>query len=261
MSILGGLHLNHHREDSFKAMMQLIFDFPVNSKFGFDNFVVCAGNKSAYHFARQLAVGDGTENLLYLYGATGSGKTHLLTSIANSICTQAGLTTISSISFKDIDQLYAGSYPSEGLSKLAEQFRNSPALLIDDIHLIPDNDSIRVELWQIFNDFYTAGKKIAITGLFPPKELPHLDGHLSSRLLWGLVAKLDISGDESLRMILQKLAEDRQILVPEDVIDYLLSHLRRDIPSLLNALQLIHRHALATKKKISLRQAKEALSR
>ena len=239
--------------------MQLIFDFPINSKFGFDNFVVCAGNKSAYHFARQLAEGDGTENLLYLYGSTGSGKTHLLTAIANSICNQAGLTTISSISFKEIDQLYAGNYPAEELSKLAEKFKDSPALLIDDIHLIPDNDSIRIELWQIFNEFYTASKKIVITGLFPPKELPHLDGHLTSRLLWGLVAKLDISGDDSLRMILQKLAEDRQILVSEDVIAYLLLHLRRDIPSLLNALQQIHHHALATKKKISLRQAKEAL--
>ncbi|GAB7027601.1 DnaA/Hda family protein [Geotalea toluenoxydans] len=241
--------------------MQLIFDFPVNSKYGFDNFVVCAGNKTAYHFARQLAEGDGTENLLYLYGAKGSGKTHLLTAIANSIGIQSGLAALPSISFKDIDKIYDGHYPAEELSKLAEQFKNSPALLIDDIHLIPDNNSIRVELWQLFNDFYTAGKKIAISGLYPPKELPNLDGHLTSRLLWGLVSKLDISGDDSLRMILQKLAEDRQIVVPEEVTAYLLVHLHRDIPTLLNALQQIHRHALMTKKKISLRQAKEALSR
>lgn len=241
--------------------MQLIFDFPINSKFGFDNFVLCAGNKTAYHFARQLAEGDGTENLLYLYGATGSGKTHLMTAMANSICNQAGIATIPLLSFKDIDKIYGGSYPAEELSKLAEKFQDAPALLMDDIHLIPDHDSVRIEIWQIFNDFYSTGKKIAISGLYPPKELPHLDGHLSSRLLWGLVAKLDISGDDSLRMILQKLAEDRQIVVPGDVLDYLLIHLHRDIPSLLNALQLIHRHALSTKKKISLRQAKEALVR
>ena len=241
--------------------MQLIFDFPVNAKFGFDNFVVCAGNKTAYHFARQLAEGDGTENLLYIYGSTGSGKTHLLTAMANSICSAAGLATIPSLSFKNIDELYRGSYPAEETSKLAECFRDAPALLVDDIHLIPDNVNIRVEMWQLFNDFYTAGKKIAITGLHPPKELPHLDGHLTSRLLWGLVAKLDISGDESLSMILQKLAEDRQVSLPAEVIDHLLIHIRRDIPSLLNALEQIRRHALATKRRISLRQAKEALQR
>jgi chromosomal replication initiator protein len=238
--------------------MQLIFDFPINAKFGFDNFVVCAGNKTAYHFARQLAEGDGTENLLYLYGDKGSGKTHLLTAIANSIGAQSGLAALPALSFKDIDKIYQGHYPAEELSRLAEQFRNSPALIMDDIHLIPDNDNVRVEVWQLFNDFYGAGKKIAISGLYPPKELPNLDGHLTSRLLWGLVAKLDISGDDSLRMILQKLAEDRQIVVPEEVIAYLLAHLQRDIPTLINALQQIHRHALATKKKISLRQAKEA---
>jgi chromosomal replication initiator protein len=241
--------------------MQLIFDFPVNPKFSFDNFVVCAGNKSAYHFARQLAEGDGTENLLYVYGPTGSGKTHLLTAVANSICSAAGLAAIPTISFRNIDELYRGNYPAEEPSKLAERFRNAPALLVDDIHLIPGNVNIRVELWQLFNDFHTAGKKIAITGLCPPKELPRIDDHLISRLLWGLVAKLDIFGDDSLRMILQKLAEDRQIFLPVEVIDYLLIHKRRDIPSLLDALEQIRRHALATKKKISLRQAKEALQR
>lgn len=240
--------------------MQLIFDFPINTKFGFDNFVVCAGNKTAYHFARQLAEGDGTENLLYLYGAKGSGKTHLLSAIAGSIGAQCGSAPLPCISFKEIDAIYGGQYPTEEMSRLAEQFKASPALIIDDIHLIPDHDSIRVELWQLFNDFYSAGKKIAISGLHPPKELPNIDGHLTSRLLWGLVSKLDISGDDSLRMILQKLAEDRQIVVPEDVTAYLLVHLHRDIPTLFGALQQIHRHALTTKKKISLKQAKEALS-
>lgn len=240
---------------------QLIFDFPVNPKFNFANFVVCPGNKAAYHFARQLAEGDGTENLLYIYGPAGSGKTHLLSALGNSYLSKTQLASIPSISCKNIDELYQGSYPAEGESKLAGLFRDAPALLVDDIHLMPDNANIRVELWQVFNDFYTAGKNIVITGLFPPKELPGLDGHLTSRLLWGLVAKLDVSDDDSRRMILGKLAEDRQIVLPHEVIDHLLSHVRRDIPSLVAALETISRFALATGRKISLRLAKEALGR
>ena len=106
----------------------------------------------------------------------------------------------------------------------------------------------------------SSGRKIVVTGLVPPKELTSLDGHLISRLLWGLVARVDISDDDSRRMIMKKLAEDRQIVLPADVIDYLLAHLPRDIPSLVSALETLTRQAFAAQRKITVRLAKEALS-
>ena len=232
--------------------MQIIFDFPVIPRFSFENFVVCGGNKTAYQFARKTATGDATENLLYIYGPEGSGKTHLLTALANAVGGKY-------FSFREADTLYSGGYPSEGLSRLADHFADSDALILDDLQLLPDNQEVRVELWELFNAFYTAGKKIAIAGLTPPKELPHLDGHLTSRLLWGLVARMDVSDDESRRMILKKLAEDRQMTLPDEVIDQMLLRVRRDIPSLVYALETINRFAIATKRKIGLRLAKEAL--
>jgi len=132
---------------------------------------------------------------------------------------------------------------------------------MDDIHLIPDNENLRVEVWQLFNDFYGGGKKIMVTGLFPPKDLPNLDGHLISRLLWGLVARVDITDDDSRRMILAKLAEDRQVILPEDVADYLLTIVRRDVPSLRDALERINRFALSEGRKITMRLAREVLGR
>jgi chromosomal replication initiator protein len=232
--------------------MQLIFDFPVIPRFSFENFVVCSGNKTAYHFAQKLATGDATENLLYIYGPEGSGKTHLLTALCNAIGGRY-------FSFRDAGSLYSHSYPSEGSSPLADLFADANALILDDLHLLPDHQEVRVELWELFNACYTSGRKIAIAGLTPPKELPHLDGHLTSRLLWGLVARMDVSDDESRRMILKKLAEDRQMSLPDDVIDQMLLRVRRDIPSLVYALETINRFAIATKRKIGLRLAKEVL--
>ena len=237
--------------------MQQIFEFPLKPRYRFNNFVVCGGNETAYRFAQLLAAPLGTENLLYMYGPAGSGKTHLLSAIGECLAQQPTLPPY--ISCREIETLYRGDYTAEATSRLAEHFRDAPALLIDDLHLLPDQENLRVELWQLFNDFYTAGKKIALTGLNPPKELPHLDDHLISRLLWGLVAKVDVSDDDSRRMIMKKLAEDRQILLPADVIDYLLVNTRRDIPALIEALELIRRHALTTQRKITVRQAREAL--
>jgi chromosomal replication initiator protein len=239
--------------------MQQVFDFPLRPAFTFDNFVVCAGNQAAFHFARQLASTDCSDNLLYIYGATGSGKTHLLSAIGAACCPKTAGSTVTLLSVKDLDEIYHGEFPSEAVSKLAERFRHAPLLLIDDIHLIPDNANFRIELWQLFNDFHGSGKKIAVTGLHPPRELPHLDGHLVSRLLWGLVAQVDVSDDESRRMILKKLARDRHILIPDEVIDYFVQHAQRDIPSLVEALEWTSRLALSTKRKITLRLVREAL--
>lgn len=239
--------------------MQLIFDFPLDPHYGFDNFVVCVGNRAAYQFASRLASEDATENLLYIHGPEGSGKTHLLKALAKALGEREGLEDAPYFSFREIDDLYAGDFAAETASRLAGRFRGAPALLIDDLHLIPDRESLRVELWQVFNDFYTSGKKIAITGLYPPKELPAIDDHLVSRLLWGLVAKLDVSDDDSRRMIMKKLAEDRQFILPADVIDFLLLRIPRDIPSLLAALRQLERYALASGRKVSVKLAKEAL--
>lgn len=238
--------------------MQLILDFPVNPRYRFDNFVVCSGNRTAWQFAQRLLDVGGGENLLYIYGPAGSGKTHLLTALEGELRPDAD-SPLPLLSFKHSDEIYGGSYPAEEASRLAESFRDSPALLVDDIHLIPDSDAVRVEVWQLFNDFYQAGKKIIITGLVPPKELPRIDDHLVSRLMWGLVARVDISDDDSRRMILKKLSEDRQTTLPEEVLDYLLVHARRDIPSLAEALERVRRLSLAMKRKITLKLAREAM--
>ena len=232
--------------------MQLIFDFPVVPRFGFENFVVCSGNRTAYQFAQRLASGSDAENLLYIYGPEGSGKTHLLTALATAIDGRY-------FSFRDADSLYGGNYGNEGPSLLAELFADADALILDDLDLLPDHQEVRVELWELFNAFYTAGKKIAMAGLTPPKELPNLDGHLTSRLLWGLVARMDVSDDDSRRMILKKLAEDRQMTLPDEVIDQMLLKVRRDIPSLVYALETINRLAIASKRKVTSKLAKEAL--
>jgi len=232
--------------------MQLIFDFPVKPTCTFANFVTCRGNEVAINFARRIMNPDSGENILYLYGPQGAGKTHLLTAISHACATENGASA---------QLLPVESLTCEALAGMGDDLRNQPILLLDDLHLLRDDDRVRVALWQLFNDFYADGRKIVVTATAPPKEIPNLDSHLVSRLLWGLVVRMDISDDDSRRIILGKLADDRQIILPADVIDYLLLHVQRDIPALTTALEQIKRLSFATQRRISLRLAREALSR
>lgn len=232
--------------------MQLVFDFPIAPRYSFDNFVVCNGNRTAFEFARRLTDPVVGESVLYLYGPPGSGKSHLLMAAGERL---AGGAAVSAVSCGTL----SGDDPCGGDS-LVEALHDAPVLLIDDMDLLPDVRRRREELWHLFNEFYQSGRRIVVTGAVPPRELISVDDHLISRLLWGLVARMDVSDDDSRRLILKKLADDRQIILPDEVIAYLLIHTRRDLHSLMAAFDALVRHSLATGRKISVRLARAGLA-
>ncbi len=219
--------------------MQQFFDFPVIPTFGFDSFVTCEGNAAALRFAMRIADPADPEKLLYLHGPSGSGKTHLLKSIATG--------AVRYLSLKEQTDPEA----------LVSFFSGSPGLVVDDLHEMPDNPALKASLWQLFNDFHTSGRIIAMSGMHPPRELVRLDDHLTSRLLWGLVARLDTSDDNSRCMILKKVADDRQIRLPDDVIDFILATASREVGDLISCFDQLYRFSMAEKRRITLPLARE----
>lgn len=230
-------------------MTQLVFDFPPREEMTLETFVVCDGNRTAFSFVQSVISGKSEESSLFIHGPSGSGKTHLLSAAA---ALAGGARTFS---FSDV----AGVSAAVIRSSLEQRFSSSPALLIDDIDRIPRDPSVHHCLWQLYNDFHTASKPVIVTAAVSPREILLLDDHLASRLLWGLAARIDITDDESLRMIMKKLAADRSVILPAEVIDYLLSRLPRSVPALCSALDRICRHAVTTKRKISVPLSREAL--
>lgn len=219
--------------------MQQFFDFPITPSFSFDSFVPCEGNAAALRFALRIADPSDPEKLLYLHGPSGSGKTHLLKSIASG------------------DIPYLTLRDQTDPEKIMEIFGSARGLVVDDLQAMPDDSGLRGTLWQLFNEFHTSGRTIAMAGLHPPRELANLDDHLTSRLLWGLVARLDTSDDHSRHMILKKVSDDRQIRVPDDVVDYILATTSREVGALIESFNQLYRYSMAEKRRITLPLARE----
>lgn len=227
--------------------MQQIFDFPSFELLTFESFITCDGNSAALQFARRVADATDSEKLLYLHGPSGSGKTHLLKAIGQELTNNCART----LPYLSCRQPFT-------VEQLFNRFCAAPALIVDDLHLLPDDSGLRAGLWQLFNDFYADGRTIVMAGLLTPRELPHLDDHLVSRLLWGLVARVDASDDHSRRMILKKIAEDRQVRVPDEVVDYILITTSREVGELIYAFETLYRFSLAEKRRITLPLARES---
>ena len=220
-------------------MQQQALDLPVTPRYGFENFISCAGNSTALEFSRRITDPAEPEKLLYLYGPAGSGKTHLLHAIGR--------------------QLAGEQYQVMSCRNLTVPIAVNPGslLLVDDLDQLPDRAELRNALWEAFNQQYSSGHTLALAGRFAPRELPTIDDHLISRLLWGLVARLDVSDDRSRQMLIAKLAQDRQIILPEEVASWLLTVLPRDVGSLVSACDALYRAALQRKCRITLRLARE----
>lgn len=219
--------------------MQQFFDFPITPSFSFDSFVSCEGNAAALRFALRIADPTDPEKLLYLHGPSGSGKTHLLKSIATD--------NIPYISLRE----------QSDPEMIMSLFTGAQGLVVDDLQAMPDDSGLRGTLWQLFNEFHTSGRTIAMAGQHPPRELTNLDDHLSSRLLWGLVARLDTSDDHSRAMIIKKVSDDRQIRVPDDVVDFILATTSREVGALIDSFNRLYRYSMSEKRRITLPLARE----
>ena len=219
--------------------MQQFFDFPLSPSFSFESFVPCEGNAAALRFALRIADPADPEKLLYLHGPSGSGKTHLLKSIAAK------------------DFPYLSLRDCSDPANVMALFKSAQGLVVDDLQAMPDDPALRGTLWELFNQFHTSGRAIAMAGQHPPRELANLDDHLSSRLLWGLVARLDTSDDHSRHMILKKVADDRQIRIPDDVVDYILATSSREVGALIENFNRLYRYSMAEKRRITLPLARE----
>ena len=219
--------------------MQQFFDFPVTPCFSFDSFIMCEGNSAALKFALRIADPSDSESLLYLHGPSGSGKTHLLKSIAGNRFPYLSL---------------RGSISGD---QLVETFSFAGGMVVDDLQDMANDPEMHRALWQLFNEFHTSGRMIAMAGTLPPRDLANMDDHLTSRLLWGLVARLDTSDDNSRRMIIKKVAEDHQIKIPDDVIEYILATTSREVRALITSFDQLYRFSMAKKRRITLPLARE----
>lgn len=229
-------------------MQQQILDLCVPPHYDFETFIPCNNTLTALEFARRCADPADSEKLLYLYGPGGSGKTHLLNAMGRQV---AG---------PDYRVFSCVDMQPENAGQLLEEMSDLPVLLLDDLDRLPDSASLRSMLWEAFNRQYIARRPLALAGRPAPRELHNLDDHLTSRLLWGLVASLELSDDRARQMLIGKLAHDRQIRMPEEVAAWLLTVLPRDAEALVTASDELYRAALATGRRITLKLARELFS-
>ena len=187
---------------------QIPFDFgiPVPS---LDNFVI---GKNA-ELVQRLREQD-FPTLLYLWGAPGTGKTHLLNAVPEH-------------------------------------------LTVDDAQHL--NAAAQTQLFDAYNQAILDGTQLVVAGDRPPRHLP-LREDLRTRLGAGLVYELQPLSDEEKRLALLTAAHSRSMPLNQEVLNYVLTHLSRDMRSLMAMLNALDHYSLTHKRLITVPLLKEILA-
>ena len=242
--------------------------FTPDPRFTFDNYVV--GNSNHYVYAAAKAVAeaapDKSYSPLFIYGASGLGKTHLLYAIANEIKEKnPKLNVLYATCEKFTNDLINTIRQGKGASsEINEQFRKRyrsvDVLLIDDVQFLARKQSTQEEFFHTFNEIDSQGKPIILSADCPPKDIELLAERLQTRFSGGLMAQVIEPDVETKIAILQKKAENKKCMLPLDVAEFLAEKSDHDVRSLEGLLNKVLFASQLMEEPITMSLAMEALN-
>lgn len=206
-------------------------------------------NGFAVGLLRDMARGEG-EQQLYLAGASGLGKTHLL----QAVCRERGAAG-APVAYLPLAEA-GGMEPAavDGLDQLA-------LIAIDDVGAVAGNEAWEQALFRLINAARDSGARLVLAARAAPAELGVDLPDLASRFAWGPVLRLGALDDAAKREALAERARVLGLELPPAVGEYLVRHHRRDLAGLLARLEDLDRASLATGRRLTVPFVREILAR
>tara|TARA_Y100001958_G_C21083406_1_gene438959 strand:+ start:75 stop:731 length:657 start_codon:yes stop_codon:yes gene_type:complete len=218
-------------------MNQLVFKFPFKTKYYEEDFYVSSNNFAAYKLIESWPNWPG--KWLNVYGATGSGKTHLSNILGKKI-KKLKITKAKEVDDKIIDEL-----------NLLE------CLIIDNY----ENNINEKLLYSIFNYSKQFENYILINSTQPIKEFSYKLEDLNSRMKSLIYIGIDLPTDDLLQVIISKFFSEKQIKVDPKISNYIINNVDRSYEKMFKFIKDIDHLSLSTGKSINIHLIKKVLNR
>lgn len=205
----------------------------------FENFATSPSNLLAYKLLTESCGREKTDpaalqfNPIYLYGRSGSGKTHLMMAAAAKL-TQGGKKAVY-VRAETFTEHVVEAIRSAEMQTFRRAYRGVDALLIDDIEVFSRKGATQEELFHTFNTLHVEGKQIVLSSGLHPNELKFIEPRLVSRFEWGIVIPLHMPAKEQMRTILLQKAAKVDFNLPESVAAFLLETFGGNTKTLIRA--------------------------
>jgi chromosomal replication initiator protein len=232
----------------------------LNSRYTFEAFVIGASNRFAHAAAQRVAEEPAKAyNPLFIYGASGLGKTHMLHAIGHYDERNFPQLNVCYVSTETFLNEFIDAIRTHGQAAFKRRYRAYDVLLVDDIQLLEGKKETQEEFFYTFNSFYEADKQIVISSDRHPRSIATLEDRLRSRFESGLITDIQPPELETRLAILRKKSEGQRVAIPEEVMELIATNVKDNIRELEGALIRISAYASIHRIPVTVDAAHEVL--
>ncbi len=217
---------------------QTVIPVAVDDGAGLDSFYG-AQNQLLLGELRRLLCGKRARPVLYLWGESGCGKTHLL----DACC----------IAARDTGRKNFYIALKQGHAQLGGLVVHRDTLIcIDDLHQARGCARTQKQIFSLYENVMNAGGGIIVSGNAPLVAIGLALKDLESRLASGGIFNLGMLNDDEKRIALKLRAKQRGFSLEDNVVEFIMSHCRRDTRSLFGLLDKLDGASLQAQRKITI---------
>lgn len=226
----------------------------LNPNYNFENFIEGYSNKLSRTAGEAVALNPAktTFNPLFLYGASGVGKTHLVNAIGTRIKELFPEKRVLYVSAHLFQVQYTDSVRNNTINDFINFYQSIDVLIIDDIQEFASLSKTQNTFFHIFNHLHQNGKQLILTSDRPPVLLQGMEERLLTRFKWGLTAELEKPNVELRRNILKCKIHRDGLNFPEEVINYIAENVNESVRDLEGIVISIMAHSTIYNKEIDI---------
>jgi len=229
----------------------------------FENFIEGECNRLARSAGYAVAQNPGGTafNPLMIYGNSGLGKTHLAQAIGIEAKDRFPDKVVLYVNANKFQTQFTEATRNNNRNDFLNFYQMIDILILDDVHEFAGKEKTHETFFHIFNHLHQTGKQLILTSDKPPIELKGMEQRLLSRFKWGLTADLTVPDFETRMEILKRKVYKDGIVLNDEVLEYIASHITNNVRELEGALVSLLAQSMLNKKEITLDLASKLVNK
>lgn len=225
-----------------------------------ESFVVGPSNQLAYNTAMYVSEFPGVQyNPLFIHGACGLGKTHLLQGLCRKFAEHHPTKRWMYLTGEEFTNEFLAALRSNKLDGFRRRVRDLDLLVIDDVHFLGGKKATQEEFLHTFNAIEAMGRQVVMASDNHPKLIEEFGESLINRFVSGMVVRIDPPNFSTRCDILRSLSQRHRIELDEEVINWIARRVTQNVRELEGAVTRIAAHVKLTGRRPDLKMAQESL--
>ena len=223
-------------------------------------FIVGSSNQLAYNAAGHVAEHPGQQyNPLFIHGACGLGKTHLLQGLCKRFIENHPTKRWLYLTGEEFTNEFLFALRTNKLDAFRRRVRDLDLLVIDDVHFLSGKNATQEEFLHTFNSIEAMGRQVVMASDHHPKMIEEFGESLVNRFVSGMVVRVDPPNLQMRCQILRQLVNREKLEVAEEVINWVARRVTQNVRELEGAVTRITAHVRLTGRRADLALVQEAL--